>query len=160
MSIDRKQRMIDLREQYKDLLDLPWTGRRIYGCYEIIRKYYKHMYDDDLPDFNARGIITFTDEAIEEGGAEKLWESEWGEVTDWSTLQVDDVILFRLYVNPLGGSYSAPRGAAPNHGGIYLGDGFMLHHPYNATSMIADLEKEGNRIWNTSCIGAIRKKST
>ena len=27
-------------------------------------------------------------------------------------------------------------------------------------SMIADLEKEGNRIWNTSCIGAIRKKST
>ena len=58
------------------------------------------------------------------------------------TLQVDDVILFRLYVNPLGGSYSAPRGAAPNHGGIYLGDGFMLHHPYNSTSKIADLEKK------------------
>lgn len=160
MSISRKEKMIALREQYKDLLGLPWTGRRIYGCYEIIRKYYKYKYDDDLPDFNARGIITFTDEAIEEGGAEKLWESEWGEVTDWSGLQVDDVILFRLYVNPLGGSYSAPRGAAPNHGGIYLGDGFMLHHPYNSTSMIADLEKEGNRIWNTSCIGAIRKKST
>ena len=118
--------MISLREEYKDLLGLPWTGRRIYGCYEIIRKYWKHVHDDDLPDFNARGIITFTDEAIEEGGAEKLWESEWGEETDFSTLLPEDVILFRLYTNPLGGSYSAPRGRAPNHGGIYLGDGFML----------------------------------
>ena len=75
------------------------------------------------------------------------------------SLQVDDVILFRLYVNPLEG-HTQHHGRSTNHGGIYLGDGFMLHHPYNATSMIADLEKEGNRIWNTSCIGAIRKKST
>ena len=56
MSISRKEKMIALREQYKDLLGLPWTGRRIYGCYEIIRKYYKYIYDDDLPDFNARGL--------------------------------------------------------------------------------------------------------
>lgn len=160
MSITRKEEMIALREQYSDLIGIPWTGRRIYGCYEIIRKYYKYIHDDDLPDFNARGIITFTDEAIAEGGAEKLWESEWGEETDFSTVVAEDVLLFRLYTNPLGGSYSAPRGRAPNHGGIYLGNGFMLHHPYDAMSQIADLERQGNRVWNTSCIGAIRKKST
>ena len=62
--ISRKEEMIALRDQYSDLIGLPWTGRRIYGCYEIIRKYYKFMHDDDLPDFNARGIITFTDEAL------------------------------------------------------------------------------------------------
>ena len=160
MSISPKEKMIALREQYKDLIGLPWTGRRIYGCYEIIRKYFKYVHDEDLPDFNARGIITFTDEAIAEGGAEKLWESEWGEETDFSTLLPEDMILFRLYTNPLGGAYSAPRGRAPNHGGIYLGDGYMLHHPYDCTSMIVDLEKEGNHIWNTSCIGAIRRTST
>ena len=120
----------------------------------------QQLIDIDLDDYlTLTQYQQFCDYCIAEGMCYDV-ESEWGEVTDWSTLQVDDVILFRLYVNPLGGSYSAPRGAAPNHGGIYLGDGFMLHHPYNATSMIADLEKEGNRIWNTSCIGAIRKKST
>ena len=60
MSISRKEKMIALREQYKDLLGLPWTGRRIYGCYEIIRKYYSVMYDDDLPDFNGRLLPSLT----------------------------------------------------------------------------------------------------
>ena len=76
MSISRKEKMIALREQYKDLLGLPWTGRRIYGCYEIIAKC---MYDDDLPDFNARGLSPSL-RRIEEG-AEKTWE-ENGERTD------------------------------------------------------------------------------
>ncbi len=160
MSNSRSDKMRDLREEYKDLLGLPWTGRRMFGCYEIIRKYYKWKYDNELIDFNARGVITFSDEAIEEGGAYKVMDCEWGEETDFSVLLPEDVILFRLYVNPLGGSYSAPRGRAPNHGGVYLGDGYMLHHPYGSKSQLADLMRPSCKVWDTSCVGAIRKKST
>lgn len=152
--------MIDLREEYKDLLDLPWTGRRMYGCYEIIRKYFKWKHDSDLIDFNARGVITFSDDAIEEGGAYKVMESEWGEDTDFTTLLTEDIIMFKLYVNPLGGAYSAPRGGAPNHGAVYLGDGYMLHHPYNGKSRLDDLWRPSCKVWDTSCVGAIRLKST
>ena len=68
--------------------------------------------------------------------------------------------MFRLYTNPLGGGYSAPKGRAPNHGGVYLGDGFMLHHPYNGLSEIEDLYDTGVQAYQISCVGAIRGNTT
>lgn len=159
MSISRESEWIALNEQWKDLLGLPWTGRRIYGCYEIIRKYWEYTHGRQLIDFNSRGIISFSDEAIEEGGAEWTYKKEWGDELDYTPLQFENILVFKLYTNPLGGSYSAPAGRAPNHGGVYLGNGFMLHHPYDDVSQLADLKDKTSALWGMSCVGAIRVKS-
>lgn len=152
----REKTLIALRERYKHLLGHKWTGNRMFGCYEIIRKYYREEYGRELADFNARKIYAFTKEAIEEEKAYWIYKKEWGGDVDFSEMEQDDVLLFRLYVTPLGGGYSAPKGRAPNHGGVYLGNGFMLHHPYNGLSEIDDLFAPAYHIYQTACVGAIR----
>ena len=57
---------MSLQEEYKDLIGRPWTGRRIFGCYNIIRDYYRETRGRELADFNARKVYSFTPEAIEE----------------------------------------------------------------------------------------------
>ena len=44
---DRELEFLALTEEYDEILNLPWTGKRLYGCYEIIRKYYmfRHGYE-------------------------------------------------------------------------------------------------------------------
>ena len=154
----RGEKYLSLLEEYKDLLDLPWTGRRLYGCYEIIRKYMKWKHDYDMIDFNARGVIRFTDEAIAEQKGEWIFRSEWGdELVQWDDLRVDDILVLRLYTTPLGGSYSVGGDSLiPNHGGVYLGDGFLLHHPYNDVSQIADLYNPSFAVYQQACVGALR----
>jgi len=158
MPKSRDKQYAALREEYKDLLDIPWEGKRLYGCYEIIRKYWEKVHDEKLIDFNSRGVIRFQEDAIAEQGAAWKFHKEWGEELDFSLLEKEDVLLFRLFTTPLGGNYSVPRGEAPNHGGIYLGDGWMLHHPYNDLSQLADLTDKYNKIYCSSCMGAIYKK--
>lgn len=157
-SMTRGEKYLALVEEYKDLLDLPWTGRRLYGCYEIIRKYMKWKHDYDMIDFNARGVIRFTDEAIAEQKGEWIFRSEWGdELVQWDDLRVDDILVLRLYTTPLGGSYSVGGDSRiPNHGGVYLGDGFLLHHPYNDVSQIADLYNPTFAVYQQACVGALR----
>jgi len=41
-----------------------------------------------------------------------------------------------------------------------LGDGFMLHHPYNGLSEIEDLYDTGVQAYQISCVGAIRGNTT
>ena len=95
-------------------------------------------------------------EAIDEEGGVWVYRKDWGGDVDFSDLEQDDILLFRLYVTPLGGGYSAPKGRAPNHGGVYLGNGYMLHHPYNGLSDIDDLYDPAFHIYQTACVGAIR----
>jgi cell wall-associated NlpC family hydrolase len=155
--ISRTEQWSALQEEYKDLIGLPWVGRRLHGCYEIIRKYYKWKYDFDMIDFNARGTILFSDDAISEQGGEWIYRSEWGDLIDFNDLQLDDILVFRLYTTPLGGSYSvSSKHKIPNHGGVYLGDGFMLHHPYDDVSQIEDLYNPGVAVYQQACVGALR----
>ena len=58
-----------LREKDKELIDIPWEGKRLYGCYEIIRKYWEKVHNEKLIDFNSRGVIRFQEDAIAEQGA-------------------------------------------------------------------------------------------
>ena len=74
----REKTLIALRERYKHLLGHKWTGNRLFGCYEIIRKYYREEYGRELADFNARKIYAFTKEAIEEEKAYWIYKKEWG----------------------------------------------------------------------------------
>ena len=159
----REETYFALRETYSHMLGKRWTGNRLFGCYEIIRDYYKEFLGRDLIDFNARKVYQFTDDAINESDGKWIYRKDWGcddGGIDLSILEKGDILLFRLYENPLGGGYSAPKGRAPNHGGVYLGNGFMLHHPYRGQSQITDLKAPGNSFYMETCVGAIRGKST
>ena len=160
MSTARSKKLMSLQEEYKDLIGRPWTGRRIFGCYNIIRDYYRETRGRELAEFNARKVYSFTPEAIEEENGEWVYRSEWGDMVDYTDLQKDDILLFRLYTTALGGSYSAPKDRSPNHGGVYLGDGYMLHHPYDELSQLVDLYSKGFEIYQVAGVGAIRGKST
>ena len=159
----RETDYLALRDTYAHLLGKRWTGNRLFGCYEIIREYYKEFLGRDLVDFNARKVYQFTDDAINESDGKWIYRKDWGcddGGIDLSILEKGDILLFRLYENPLGGGYSAPKNRAPNHGGVYLGDGFMLHHPYNGLSDIEDLLDTGVQAYQISCVGAIRGNTT
>ena len=159
----RETDYLALRETYAHMLGKRWTGNRLFGCYEIIRDYYKEFLGRDLIDFNARKVYQFTDDAINESDGEWIYRKDWGcddGGIDLSILKKGDILLFKLYENPLGGGYSTPKNKAPNHGGVYLGDGFMLHHPYNGLSDIEDLLDTGVQAYQISCVGAIRGNTT
>ena len=163
MMNQRELDYFDIREKYEHLLGKRWTGNRLFGCYEIIREYYKEYLGRDLIDFNARKVYQFTDDAINESDGEWIYRKDWGcddGGIDLSILQKGDILLFKLYENPLGGGYSTPKNKAPNHGGVYLGNGFMLHHPYNGLSDIEDLLDTGVQAYQISCVGAIRGNTT
>ena len=163
MMNQRELDYFDIREKYEHLLGKRWTGNRLFGCYEIIREYYKEFLGRDLIDFNARKVYQFTDDAINECDGKWIYRKDWGcddGGIDLSILQKGDILLFKLYENPLGGGYSTPKNKAPNHGGVYLGDGFMLHHPYSGLSDIEDLLDTGVQAYQISCVGAIRGNTT
>ena len=47
----REENYLALRETYSHMLGKRWTGNRLFGCYEIIRDYYKEFLGRDLIDF-------------------------------------------------------------------------------------------------------------
>lgn len=159
---DRELEFLALTEEYDEILNLPWTGKRLYGCYEIIRKYYMFRHGYELIDFNARKVTRFTDDAVNEQGASYVYRSNWGDTElDISQLQQDDVLVFRLYTDPMGGGYSTnAKHNIPNHGGVYLGNGWMLHHPYGGVSELVDLFDPNYSVYQMSCVGALRRNVT
>ena len=104
----RETDYLALRDTYAHLLGKRWTGNRLFGCYEIIREYYKEFLGRDLVDFNARKVYQFTDDAINESDGKCIYRKDWGcddGGIDLSILEKNDILLFRLYENPLGGGY-------------------------------------------------------
>ena len=110
----------EVAENWKEWVGRPWPeshkDRGLGGCYQIVRDFYKTYYGRDLYDYPSQKKYLFKSEYIEEeqrrqGG----------------------------FYDRLQGGYSWKEGRTCNHCGIYLGDGFMLHHPAWETSRIADL---------------------
>ena len=129
-----------LEEEYKDLIGLPWIGRRYPGCYRIIQLYAESRLGRSLKDFS--GLYTsFKDEAVAEENGLWISKPEWGEDWDMSILQKHDLLLFKIYTEALGGAYSEKAGRAPNHGGVYLGDGWMIHQLWQTDSCIVRLDE-------------------
>ncbi len=106
--------------------------------------------------WHALKIFSFTDQSVLLEGGEYIYRKDWGDPMDFTQIQKDDILLFKLYDTPLGGGYSAPKDRAPNHGAIYLGDGHMLHHPYGEHSKITNMKIPGFSLYSTSCLGAVR----
>ena len=60
---ERQLKKKALEEEFADLIDRPWPGRRYPGCYEVIQLYVKKVLDRDLKNFS--GLYTsFKDEAV------------------------------------------------------------------------------------------------
>ena len=144
-----------LNEEYKDLIGLPWPGRRYPGCYDVIQKYVQTRLGRSLKSFS--GLYTsFTDDAVAEEDGLWITRPEWGEDWDTSILQKNDLLLFKIYNEALGGGYRDKSGRAPNHGAIYLGDGFMIHQLWKTDSEVVEL----TRHYRICCVGVVRENAT
>ena len=144
-----------LNEEYKDLIGLPWPGRRYPGCYDVIQKYVQTRLGRSLKSFS--GLYTsFTDDAVAEEDGLWITRPEWGEDWDTSILQKNDLLLFKIYNEALGGGYRDKSGRAPNHGAIYLGDGFMIHQLWKQDSEVVEL----SRHYRICCVGVVRENAT
>ena len=144
-----------LNEEYKDLIGLPWPGRRYPGCYDVIQKYVQTRLGRSLKSFS--GLYTsFTDDAVAEEDGLWITRPEWGVDWDTSILQKNDLLVFKIYNEALGGGYRDKSGRAPNHGAIYLGDGFMLHQLWKTDSEVVEL----SRHYRICCVGVVRENAT
>ncbi len=89
----------------------------IWDCYAIVRDWYQLKRDITLPDFaRADGWWNRGENLYLKHYAEAGFTPVQGE------LQEGDVILMQV------------RADEPNHAGIYLGDGLMMHHVYGKLS--------------------------
>ena len=144
-----------LNEEYADLIGLSWPGRRYPGCYDVIQKYVQSRLGRSLKSFS--GLYTsFTDDAVAEEDGLWISKPEWGEDWDTSILQKSDLLLFKIYTEALGGGYADKNGKSPNHGAIYLGDGWMLHQLWQTDSCIVRLDKH----YRKCCVGIVRENAT
>ena len=141
--------------EYEDLIGRPWPGRRYPGCYDVIQKYVQSRLGRSLKDFS--GLYTaFKDEAVAEEDGLWITRPEWGEDWDTSILQKNDLLLFKIYNEALGGGYADKSGRAPNHGAIYLGDGWMIHQLWKQDSEIVEM----SRHYRICCVGVVRENAT
>ena len=144
-----------LELEYEDLIGRPWPGRRYPGCYDVIQKYVQSRLGRSLKSFS--GLYTsFTDDAVAEEDGLWISKPEWGEDWDMSILQKSDLLLFKIYTEALGGGYADKNGRSPNHGAIYLGDGWMLHQLWKTDSCIVRLDKH----YRKCCVGIVRENAT
>ena len=144
-----------LESEYEDLIGRPWPGRRYPGCYDVIQKYVQTRLGRSLKSFS--GLYTsFTDDAVAEEDGLWITRPEWGEDWDTSILQKNDLLLFKIYNEALGGGYADKSGRAPNHGAIYLGNGFMIHQLWKTDSEVVEL----SRHYRICCVGVVRENAT
>ena len=155
---ERQLKKKALEEEFADLIDRPWPGRRYPGCYEVIQLYVKKVLDRDLKNFS--GLYTsFKDEAVAEEDGVWITKPVWGEPLDFDVIKKNDLLLYKIYSESLGGGY-AVKDRSPNHGAIYLGDGFILHQVWQERSCIEDLMSKGAYIYQTNCVGVVRENTT
>ena len=144
-----------LDSEYADLIGRPWPGRRYPGCYDVIQKYVQTRLGRSLKSFS--GLYTsFTDDAVAEEDGLWITRPEWGEEIDMTLLKKNDLLLFKIYNEALGGGYRDKDGRSPNHGAIYLGDGFMIHQLWKQDSEVVEL----SRHYRICCVGVVRENAT
>lgn len=100
--------------------EAPYTQRQfvhgVMDCYALVKDYYKRDLGIELPEYDRddkwwdRGQNLYLDNFAAAGCVR---------VDD---LQVGDIILMQV------------KSKVPNHAGVYLGDGLILHHVYNRLS--------------------------
>ena len=160
MLIERQQKKKDLEERYKDLVGRPWPGRRYRGCYEVIQLYVKQERGRELKSF--AGLYTsFKVEAVAEENGLWITKPQWGEPLDFDVIKKNDLLLYKIYTDSLGGGYSTKMAVrSSNLGGFYLGDGFLLHQLWQENSSIIDMRRGVYKRYQTCCVGIVRENTT
>ncbi|WP_145579822.1 NlpC/P60 family protein, partial [Yersinia vastinensis] len=111
-------RQIMPSEGIKPLKGRPFV-HGIWDCYAIVRDWYRLERDITLPNFER------SDGWWDRG--ENLYMKHYADAGFYAhaePLEVGDVILMQYKANE------------PNHAGVYLGDGKMIHHRYGSLSEI------------------------
>lgn len=104
----------------------PLIGREfvhgVLDCYALVRDWYRIERDVTLPDFER------TDKWWEDGSSnlylDNFATAGFIDVGHGAELQTGDCLLMQI----------RSRNGVPNHAGIYLGDGVLLHHTYGQLS--------------------------
>jgi|TARA_B100002019_G_scaffold137338_1_gene118343 hypothetical protein len=111
-----KRVRLAFEEEYSEFLGREWGGQRGGGCFRLLYDVGIalgiHECKEDYS-FNHRAFLR---DLWEDEGWEVFRESEMGEQFDLGDLKKWDVLLMNLGSNRL------------NHGALYLGDGYILHH--------------------------------
>ena len=154
----------DTWQKWESYMDLPWWNNKqaIGGCYNIILKFYEEQYGIPLYDYPSEKKYFFKTDYIQNAapvGNTQIYKGNNMEPFDHTIMQEGDVMIMRLYIDPLRGGYRNAEGhRLCNHIGIYLEGGYMLHHPYQGYSRIEDLEGEGSMYLSYTEL-VLRKKS-
>lgn len=91
-------------------------------CYALVRDWYKLERGAELPDFER--VDGWWEDGRSNLYLEKFGKAGFVDVGQDATLEVGDVPLMEI----------RSKNGVPNHAGIYLGDGMMLHHMYGRLS--------------------------
>lgn len=105
-----------------------------FDCYNVVRKYYKTELNVDLPEINDY------EEKFKEWKNENLFKEFYQKYglrdgNDINQLRKHDILLFNFY-----------KSFMPPHFAIYLGNGYVLHHPRNGFVQIELLGPMTNKI--------------
>jgi hypothetical protein len=157
----------EVSEVWKEWVDRPWPHSHrdhgLGGCYQIVREFYEEFYGCQLFDYPAQRKYLFKSEYIEEevqrqGGGITVYQGSVYDPTPLNEFELGDVMIMRLYLDRLEGGYSAKGDRTANHCGIYLGDGFMLHHPAYAVSQVTDLTRMPHFADNTELVLRLKER--
>ena len=106
----------------------PLIGRQFHhgvlDCYTLIRDWYARERGITLPDFERKD--KWWDDGVSDLYTTHFAEAGFERLPDGAPLEPGDVILMQI----------RSRNGTPNHGGVYLGDGKLLHHPYLRLSRV------------------------
>ena len=159
-----RKRYDEVYEVWKDYIGIPWWREKkaIGGCYDIILKFYKEQFGMELFDYPSEKKYLFKPEYIEaesprQGGSTVVYTGRNDESFDMNIMEFGDVMIMHLFIDPLGGGYRVDGKRLCNHIGIYLGEGWMLHHPYQCESDIVDLHDDNCSWYLTNTELVLRK---
>ena len=164
---NRRPYNYEVAEDWKEWVGRPWpessrTGG-LGGCYQIVREFYEYYYGRCLFDYPSQRKYLFKSEYIEEevqrqGGGITVYQGSIYDDTPTDILEVGDVLIMRLFYDRLEGGYTWKEGKTCNHCGIYLGDGFMLHHPAHERSCVTDIIRQDYWAQNIELVLRLRER--
>lgn len=106
----------------------PLEGRQfshgVLDCYTLIQDWYRLERGIELPHFERRD--GWWDDGKSDLYTDGFESAGFRTVPPGAPLQAGDVILMQI----------RSRNGTPNHGGVYLGGGKLLHHPYGRLSRV------------------------
>ena len=120
-----------MRKTYEQWVDRPWIkGKMTVGdCYGICMEFYEKWFElnlRDYPKINKKALFMpefIADQADRwEDGVIHVYEGDRDDPPpSQDDLQWGDMMVMKLYLNPLQGGYASKDGRMCNHSGIYLG---------------------------------------